>query len=61
MQKTLSLSLLALLLCPAIKADAPEDRVDFLPEMDVFSFPFYSGYLPIEGTTKSLHYLFSQS
>ena len=42
---------------------APEaDRVLEVPGMAVFdNFAFYSGYLPIPDTGKSLHYLFAES
>jgi len=52
-----TLATLALL----VSADAPADLVPMLPQMDVFSFKLYSGYLPIAGTTKTLHYVFAQS
>jgi hypothetical protein len=45
----------------AVAAPA-EDKVDYLPEMGKFdTYSLYSGYLPIEGTGKSLHYVFVES
>lgn len=39
-----------------------EDRVVSLPDMAVFdTYPVYSGYLEIQGTTKMLHYMFVES
>jgi carboxypeptidase C (cathepsin A) len=47
----------------AVAIAAPEeDRVLSLPDMAVFdTFPVYSGYLDITGTTKRLHYMFVES
>jgi carboxypeptidase C (cathepsin A) len=47
----------------AVTFAAPEeDRVTSLPDMATFdTFPVYSGYLNIEGTTKMLHYMFVES
>lgn len=43
-------------------ADAPEDLVQSLPQMgNSFTFNLYSGYLPINNTPRSLHYMFAES
>jgi carboxypeptidase C (cathepsin A) len=42
-------------------ADAPADKVTSLPQMGTFSFNLYSGYLPVNQTTRSLHYMFAES
>ena len=56
------LKVLALLGFAAITKAAPaEDKVDSLPQMGDFTFGLYSGYLPIQGTKKSLHYMFAES
>jgi hypothetical protein len=34
-----------------------EDLVEKLDQFDDISFGLYSGYLPIDGTKKSLHYM----
>lgn len=49
-------SLALLGLATAASAAPAEDKVDYLPGMDTFSFNMYSGYLPIGDTSKSLHY-----
>ena len=39
-------------------------KVDSLPEMNdgkPFDFSLWTGYLPVEGTTKHLHYMFVES
>lgn len=38
-----------------------EDKVHKLPQMPDLSFGVYSGYLPINGTSKQLHYLAAMS
>ena len=51
-----------LILGSAIVAAVPvEDQVKSLPNMTTFDFPLYSGYLKVENTQKSLHYIFAQS
>jgi len=53
---------LALLGLVAFSSAAPkEDKVDFLPQMGNFTFNLYSGYLPVNDTTRSLHYMFAES
>ena len=45
-------------------AEPVEDRVYGLPEMNNnqhFPFKMFSGYLPIIGSTKNLHYLYMES
>lgn len=45
-------------------SDAVEDRVRNLPNMnsnEEFPFRMYSGYLPVMGSTKFLHYMFLES
>jgi carboxypeptidase C (cathepsin A) len=57
-----SVSLLAFALAGLAYAAPEEDRVLEVPGMAVFdNFGFYSGYLPIPDTGKSLHYLFAES
>ena len=38
-----------------------EDLVRSLPEIGVLDFKMYSGYLPIENTSKKIHYVFVES
>jgi hypothetical protein len=59
MKKILSFTLLALL--GYIKAAPAEDLVPYLPLMTNFSFNMYSGYLPVTGTDRSLHYILAES
>jgi hypothetical protein len=47
----------AALLASAVSALPAADKVDSLWQMDDLSFGLYSGYLPITGTQKQLHYL----
>ena len=36
-----------------------EDKVDSLPDMQIFDeWGMFSGYIPLTGTTKTIHYLF---
>ena len=43
-------------------AKAEEDRVTYLPQMGTFDkYGAFSGMLPIEGTSKELHYLFFEA
>ena len=56
------LKVLALLGLAALTSAAPQaDKVDSLPDMGTFPYGVYSGYLPINGTSKSLHYFFFES
>lgn len=46
----------------AVSADAAADQVTELKGMANFTdWSLYSGYLDIENTTKSLHYVFAES
>ena len=45
-------------------AEPVEDRVYGMPKMNNdknFPFKMYSGFLPVIGTTKNLHYLYMES
>lgn len=55
--------LLLLLGLSVLVSTAPaEDKVDYLPGMDNFTYGTYSGYLEINGSdTRSLHYMFVES
>lgn len=56
------LKVLALLGLAALASAAPAaEKVDYLPQMGNFTYGVYSGYLPINGTSKSLHYFFLES
>ena len=59
MRKLLAVST-ALLLNIALAAPV-EELVPSLPDMGSFKFKLYSGYLDIAGTSKTLHYVFSES
>jgi cathepsin A (carboxypeptidase C) len=53
-----------LLLLGVIKAAPAAEKVDFLPYykgIGNLTFNMWSGYLPVNGTTKQLHYIFSES
>ena len=55
-------SLLTFALAGLASAAPEEDRVAELPNMATFDdFAFFSGYLPIPDSGKSLHYLFAES
>ena len=57
-----SATILKFALASIVNAAPKEDRVTELPDMATFdTFPVYSGYLNIEGTTKMLHYMFVES
>ena len=58
---TSSIVLLALFGSSIAGSNADKYLVPSLPEMDIFSFKQYSGYLPIGKTTKSLHFMFAES
>jgi carboxypeptidase C (cathepsin A) len=48
-------------LAAAVLAAPAADKVDSLPGIGTFPFNMYSGFLPITGTSKSLHYLLAES
>lgn len=52
----------AMLLVQAVYGAPVEDKVESLPGMgDKFPYGVYSGYLPVNGTGKQLHYMFLES
>jgi carboxypeptidase C (cathepsin A) len=57
--KRVSIVILALL--GLIKAKPADEFVKSLPGMADFDFGVYSGYVPIKGTTKNIHYLLDES
>jgi len=62
MRNTHLITILAL--AGVLTAAPADDKVDFLPYTNAtqaLPFDMYSGYLPINGTKKSLHYVFAES
>jgi len=58
----LLLSVILGVLASVVQASGPtEELVDHLPEMSDIGSAIYSGYIPIEGTTKRLHFLLAES
>ena len=56
--KSFAISLLA----AAANAVVAADKVDALPDMATFdTYAVYSGYLDVDGTSNSLHYMFVES
>jgi hypothetical protein len=59
MNQKLTLFLIALIF--GANCAPAADKVTSLPDLAPFPYNFYSGYLDLPGTTKSVHYIFEES
>ena len=56
-----SVSIATLFLLGLIAAKPADELVKELPGQATFDFGVFSGYVPIPGTTKNIHYLLDES
>jgi len=52
---------IASVMMAAVSAKPAEEIVTELPLMTNFTYGVYSGFVPINGTTKEMHYLLTES
>jgi len=58
---SLAIGALIGLMTKTTEAKRDADLVKSLPQMETFTYGVYSGFFPIEGTTKNIYYLLTES